>query len=154
MAFWNVRVCEVSGEIAAHREALHDAPGTHVDRRREGDDFPEIQLAEGVAEGRPRPSGGVPLAPLVGGKPPADLYRGGEPGRKCSRPEADVSDEASGVFTLHGPEAVAELSPALADQLDESTGALLGVRLRKVLHDHGVGVDRREFVHVSVAPSP
>src|ERR1700694_5861507 len=151
---WHVGMLEVAGDIAAHSEALHDPPGTHVDGRCEGDDFVETGGVEAVVESSQRPFGGVTVSPLVSGEPPADLHRRGKVGGKRGRPEADVADEAFGVLTLHGPETVSALCPALTDARDESLGALLRVGLREELHDARVRIHRDEWLQIRVTPFP
>src|SRR2546425_9658013 len=94
------------------------------------------------------------MAPLVCRQPPPDLHRGGEVGRKRRRPEADVADEACGLFTFHGPETVSALGPTLADPRDESAGALLGVGLWEEMHDHRNGGYPHERRPVRGPPLP
>ena len=150
----HVGVLEVAADIATHAKALHDPPGPDVDGGCERDDLVKADGVEAVIEGGPRPLGGVTVAPLIGGEPPADLDRGREVRGKRGRPEAAISDKASDVFPLHGPEAVSEFRPPLADECHESAGSLLRVGLREELHHHGVGIHGDEWIQVRLPPVP
>ena len=154
MTLRHVGVLEISAEIAAHAEALHDPPGPHVDGGGEGDDFVKADGLEAVIEGSLRSLGGEAVPPLISRQAPADLDRGREVRGKGGRPEADVPDEPSSVFPLHGPETVSELRPPLPDQCHESAGSLLRVGLREELHDHGVGIHGDEWIEVRLPPVP
>ena len=98
--------------------------------------------------------GRKPLAPLIRREPPADLHGGRERRGKGCRPETHITNEVAAVQTLDGPKAVAELGPALANQLDETTRAFVAVERGKVLHHQRVRIHRREWVNVDIAPFP
>ena len=117
--------------------------------------FLELQLEEGDGERVGRGLGRVPVAPVVGGQPPADLDRA-----RCepvAAGQAGVPDErrrpgGSPVRQPDGPEPEAVLVPGLPDPVDER-GRLVGREAaRKVLHDPRVGAEVGERCDVGVGP--
>src|SRR3954468_25081320 len=154
MSVRHARVVEIVGRIVRHPDPAHDRAGAYVGRRGERDELLGTQLAERVGGARERRLGRVPLSPVVGREPPADLDAGREMRVEGRHDQPDEADERRDSRHLDGPgaEAVTREVPLRAPR--QSVALPSRERRGEVLHDARIRVHRGERLAILGSPLP
>lgn len=92
-------------------------------------------------------------APGVAGQPPAHLDGGHEVSLEARDHEARVADEPTSVGELERPEAPAALVELVLYPVDEGVRLCAGQRRGEVLHNFGIGGERRERLAILRPPA-
>lgn len=143
---------KISGRVVAEADFFHDAARFQVVGDGDGDDLFQSELLEAVVQRRPRGFGGVALAPVIRGQPPADFDARGEVGFEAGDTQADESDELRPAPDFDSPEAEAPFLKMSADAGGHFIALFARQESGEELHDAGIGVEGRERFEVVVGP--
>ncbi len=146
-------VIEVIGGVVDHAELFHDVAGALVADGGHGDDLGKLESVEAVGERGLCALGGVAVAPVLIGEPPANLDTGREVGAEARGGEADEADKLRDAGHLDRPDTEAFLSKVRLDTVCD--GIALGGRegAGKALHHARVGVEGGKGRTVARAPA-